>query len=70
VDDGGAHFNGQVDRCRLNGAIYLISVAELIAQHTLTPPGSCFVYKMNREDSIDIDEQFDFDVAEMLMHKR
>jgi len=56
-------------RYRLNGAIYLISVSELIKESALISAKNCYAYRMPKEESIDIDERFDFEIAEMLLSK-
>jgi CMP-N-acetylneuraminic acid synthetase len=51
-------------RYRMNGAIYLISIAELRRGLSFLPETGCYAYKMERESSIDIDDILDFQIAE------
>ena len=55
---------------RLNGAIYLCKIKRVLSEKTFFIKDSTYSYKMNRENSIDIDEMIDFNIAEMLMSKR
>ncbi|GHY28929.1 CMP-N-acetlyneuraminic acid synthetase [Vibrio cholerae] len=49
---------------RLNGAIYIYDVKELIKMNKMSYDEKSFAYKMPRENSIDIDEKIDFEMAE------
>jgi len=51
-----------------NGAIYLIKKDVFLQAQTFIPKKSK-AYLMDRKDSIDIDEQLDFEIAEFLMRK-
>lgn len=53
---------------RLNGAIYIVRVCELLADSYLYREGS-FAYVMPQNRSIDIDSEEDFLLAEFLMKK-
>jgi CMP-N,N'-diacetyllegionaminic acid synthase len=53
---------------RLNGAIYIISVDMLNKCHTLLIDENSFAYKMTISDSVDIDTQLDFNVAEIQLN--
>ncbi len=54
---------------RFNGAIYLTKVDFFLENHNIYRE-KCFAYIMNKRDSIDIDDEFDFIVAEALIkHK-
>lgn len=53
----------------LNGAIYLIKREILMERKTLFPPGA-IGYEMPVERSVDIDEPWDFQVAELLLKER
>jgi len=50
---------------RLNGAIYLSKVAYFMNTNNIYSYG-CYAYIMKRENSIDIDTELDFDIAEYL----
>ncbi|MBD2548387.1 acylneuraminate cytidylyltransferase family protein [Microcystis elabens FACHB-917] len=54
------------DWYRLNGAIYVISIEVFLREHRFMPAGS-LGYIMPRERSIDIDTEFDFKIASLLM---
>lgn len=54
---------------RINGAIYMIDREFLQKSHKIYRKG-CYAYIMERERSIDIDTQLDFDMAEFLIKKR
>ena len=55
---------------RLNGAIYLLKVRSLIDQKTLMLDENLYAYKMDTLDSIDIDTQLDFIVAEAILKQK
>ena len=55
---------------RLNGAIYLCKLERILNEKTFFIQDNIYAYKMNRENSIDIDEMIDFNIAEMLMSNR
>jgi len=52
---------------RLNGAIYICSVDKLLEEKTFIIKKDIYAYKMNREDSVDIDEKIDFLIAATLL---
>ena len=54
---------------RLNGAIYLCKKDKLISEKSFLLKENIFAYQMNRRHSVDIDEKFDFDLAEHLMEE-
>jgi CMP-N-acetylneuraminic acid synthetase len=54
---------------RLNGAIYLCSVERLQEEKNFFLKNKCIAYKMKQSRSIDIDTQFDFDMAICSMQK-
>ena len=54
---------------RINGAMYMIDREFLQKSHKIYRKG-CYAYIMERERSIDIDTQLDFDMAEFLIKKR
>ena len=45
---------------RLNGAIYLCNTDRIKKEKTFFIESSCIAYKMNQEQSVDIDTRFDF----------
>lgn len=49
---------------RLNGAIYIVRVDEFLAQGSFISSIGSYAYKMSRENSVDIDDSFDFMLAE------
>lgn len=53
---------------RLNGAIYICSVDKLNECQTLLIDKNSFAYKMTISDSVDIDTQLDFNVAEIQLN--
>jgi CMP-N-acetylneuraminic acid synthetase len=53
---------------RINGAIYLVSVARLLNEKTLFISDNIYAYKMDRESSVDIDENIDFLLAESILN--
>ena len=55
---------------RLNGAIYLCSIPRIIEERTLFLKSGAYAYVMNRKDSIDIDDQVDFDLAAIYLNQR
>jgi len=48
---------------RLNGAIYICDTQKLLAENSFFLKRNVFAYKMKKEHSIDIDEEFDFKIA-------
>ncbi len=52
---------------RLNGAIYICKTEKLIENKSFLLKENIFAYIMNREYSIDIDEEIDFSIAQILM---
>jgi CMP-N-acetylneuraminic acid synthetase len=55
---------------RLNGAIYFCKIGRMIEERTLFLTTGSFAYIMNRKDSIDIDDQVDFDLAAIYLGQR
>ena len=49
---------------RLNGAIYICKTEKLLENKGFFLKDNIFAYKMDRESSIDIDEEMDFKIAE------
>ena len=53
---------------RLNGAIYICRTGKLLEEKSFFLKENIYAYKMNRESSIDIDEEIDFKIAEVLIN--
>lgn len=53
---------------RVNGAIYFVDI-DFLEESTKIIRKGCYAYIMDKERSIDIDTQFDFDLAEYLINK-
>lgn len=51
---------------RFNGAIYLANVEFFLSNHDIYRD-KCFAYIMNKRDSIDIDDEYDFAMAEAIL---
>lgn len=58
------------DYYRLNGAIYIVNTRKLLEQRSFILQKNTYAYVMDRENSIDIDEQLDFKIAECLLNFR
>lgn len=52
---------------RLNGALYICDIRRMLEEKTLYLSSNCFGYVMSRKNSIDIDDQIDFDLAEIYL---
>jgi N-acylneuraminate cytidylyltransferase len=55
---------------RLNGAIYIVETTKFIEQNSLFLNDNIYAYKMNVENSVDIDNETDFSYAEFLIESR
>ncbi len=55
------------DYYRLNGAIYICSWAEFFEEKSFFVKKNIYAYEMDRGSSVDVDEAFDFYLAEYLM---
>ena len=53
----------------INGAIYICNINRMLAEKTLFLPSNCYGYVMSRKSSIDIDDQIDFDLAEIYLNR-
>ena len=51
----------------LNGAIYICKIDRFLQEKSFFLNSNIFAYKMDRESSVDIDEKFDLQLAEMLI---
>ena len=54
---------------RLNGAIYICKTEKLLEEKSFMIKENIFAYVMDRESSVDIDEEIDFRVAEIIKLK-
>lgn len=52
---------------RLNGAIYICDIKEMLKEKTYFLKENIYAYKMPKKDSIDIDDEFDFKLASILL---
>ena len=52
---------------RLNGAIYICKTDRLLKEETFFIQDNIYAYVMNKEHSIDIDEEIDFKITEVLI---
>ncbi|MDC1068933.1 acylneuraminate cytidylyltransferase family protein [Candidatus Kapabacteria bacterium] len=52
---------------RLNGAIYISKCKNLLEEKSFHLKENTFAYIMNKKDSIDIDDEFDFKLAEVIL---
>jgi len=55
---------------RLNGALYFCRISRMIEERTLFLKTGAYAYRMSRKDSIDIDDQVDFDLAGIYLGQR
>lgn len=55
---------------RLNGAIYLCNTGRFENEGTFFLKSNCVAYKMPQDESVDIDNQLDFDLASLLLNKK
>ena len=53
---------------RLNGAIYICRTDKLLEEESFFLKNNIFAYVMDRESSVDIDEEIDFKLAEVLIN--
>ena len=56
------------DYYRINGAIYICKISKLLEEKTLFLQNNIFAYKMEQIDSIDIDTQLDFLIAQTILN--
>jgi CMP-N,N'-diacetyllegionaminic acid synthase len=54
---------------RLNGAIYICKTGKLLEEKSFFLKENIYAYVMDRENSIDIDEEIDFKIAEVILNK-
>ena len=55
---------------RLNGAIYICKVESFLKERSFFLKKSIFAYIMSKEDSIDIDEKIDFELAKVYLNMK
>ena len=55
---------------RVNGAIYICRTEKLLEEKSFFLKDNIYAYKMDRESSIDIDDGFDFSIAEFLISRK
>ncbi len=55
---------------RLNGALYFCRIQRMMEERTLFLNSGAYAYVMSRKDSIDIDDQVDFDLAGIYLGQR
>jgi len=54
-------------RYRINGAIYICKTDKFLKENTFFLEKNIFAYIMDKKSSVDIDDEFDFKLAEFLM---
>ena len=54
---------------RLNGAIYICKTDKLLENKSFFLKDNIFAYIMDKKNSIDIDEEIDFEIAKVLINK-
>lgn len=70
IKDGGLQRSQDLERYfRLNGAIYIFDIQRLLRYGKICYTDKSFAYKMSAFSSVDIDEELDFDFAELLLCK-
>jgi len=55
---------------RLNGAIYICKANKLLEEETFFIKDNIYAYQMDRNNSIDIDHEIDFKIAEVLLNSK
>jgi len=55
---------------RLNGAIYICEIDKFLKEKSFFLKDNVFAYKMDRENSIDIDDRYDFDLANFYLTQK
>jgi len=55
---------------RINGAIYICKTNRLLEEGSFFLKDNIYAFIMDREDSIDIDEKIDFDIASILLKEK
>mgnify|MGYP000403183643 CR=1 FL=1 len=57
-------------RYRINGAIYLCDIEKMLYENTFFMEQGCYAYRMERESSIDVDEEVDFILAASFLGRK
>jgi CMP-N-acetylneuraminic acid synthetase len=52
---------------RLNGAVYLCDIERLKEERSFFLKNNCIAYKMEQINSVDIDTEMDFNLAELYL---
>ncbi len=55
---------------KLNGAIYICKIEKLLEEKSFFLKDNIFAFKMDRQNSIDIDEEVDFQMAKLKMRSK
>lgn len=55
---------------RINGAIYICKTQKLLQEKSFFLKDNIFAYKMDKKNSVDIDEEIDFKIAKVLMDEK
>jgi len=55
---------------RLNGALYICDVKRLVEEDTFFIQSNCYAYEMSQIDSVDIDTELDFLLAETILKRK
>lgn len=55
---------------RINGAIYIVNVNHLLTVNKLQFDKDSYAFIMDKKDSVDIDDELDFEIAGLLISKR
>lgn len=55
---------------RLNGAVYIAKTEKLLIQETFFLNENVYAYIMDKQSSVDIDDQMDFDLASLYMENK
>jgi CMP-N-acetylneuraminic acid synthetase len=55
---------------RLNGAIYICKIERFLEESSFFIKDNIFAYKMDRKDSIDIDDELDYKIAQVIMEEK
>lgn len=55
---------------RINGAIYICKTQKLLEEKGFFLKDNIFAYKMDKKNSVDIDEEIDFKIAKVLMDEK
>ena len=59
-----------MEELQINGAIYIVPIAEFLRQKTLFLRSGMAALVMERQDSVDIDDAYDLQLADWLLRQR